>query len=219
MRLMQAMYSGTIQHLPKDELSKQCEIFSSLPRNTSGVSECSSQVVLPVCFPLILSRWLLWLTQNTSLPDNVSTELGALIEPLSVAIHGVRRAALDKDADVLVIGAGAVGLLACGMLRFHGARTVTVCDLVEQRVYFATNNDFADRGFTVYPGRASSTEEALGMAKAMSSQALKAGFDDSDTLGFDAVFECTGAETCTQAAIYVSECWFTYSKAHSYRIM
>lgn len=44
------------------------------------------------------------------LPANVSTELGALVEPLAVAWHGMRQARLRTGQSVLVVGGGPIGL-------------------------------------------------------------------------------------------------------------
>ena len=46
-----------------------------------------------------------------SLPDYLSYETGALIEPLAVATHAVRRADVRLGEQVLIIGAGAIGMM------------------------------------------------------------------------------------------------------------
>ncbi|RCV53678.1 alcohol dehydrogenase catalytic domain-containing protein, partial [Marinitenerispora sediminis] len=45
------------------------------------------------------------------LPDSIDTELGALVEPLAVAVWAVRRADVRPGHRVLVTGAGPIGLL------------------------------------------------------------------------------------------------------------
>lgn len=62
------------------------------------------------------------------LPDTMSFEEGALLEPLSVGIWGCRRAQLEPGDDVLVTGAGPVGLLAGATARAFGAASVTLTD-------------------------------------------------------------------------------------------
>ena len=138
------------------------------------------------------------------LPSNVPTELGALIEPLSVAIHGVRRAALAPGSTTLVIGAGAVGLLTAAMLRVAAASTnIVICDIEAKRVEFATTHEFADKHFVVSTERGSTIEEKLTIARDTAASALQAAGEGADFGGFDAVFECTGVEACMQTAIYV----------------
>ena len=51
------------------------------------------------------------------LPDSMSYEQGALVEPLSVGIWGCKRARLEPGDEVLVTGAGPVGLLAASVAR------------------------------------------------------------------------------------------------------
>src|SRR5512139_2815615 len=45
------------------------------------------------------------------LANNITLQQGALVEPLSVALHGVRRSRLKAGDDVLIMGAGPIGLL------------------------------------------------------------------------------------------------------------
>jgi (R,R)-butanediol dehydrogenase/meso-butanediol dehydrogenase/diacetyl reductase len=63
------------------------------------------------------------------LPADVSLEDGALVEPLSVALHGVAMSGLTTGANVLVVGAGPIGLGTAYWARRFGARRVIVTDL------------------------------------------------------------------------------------------
>ena len=67
------------------------------------------------------------------LPDSVSFEEGALIEPLCVGLHAVDMAKMERGASVLVIGAGPVGLAVMLWARFLGARHVIVSEMAENR--------------------------------------------------------------------------------------
>ncbi|KAF9479786.1 GroES-like protein [Pholiota conissans] len=81
------------------------------------------------------------------LPDDVSFELAALAEPLSVLIHASRRCALGSSPhpeSVLVFGVGAIGLLACALAKHRGARRVVAVDINPVRLEFAKKNGFAD---------------------------------------------------------------------------
>lgn len=131
--------------------------------------------------------------------------MGALIEPLSVAINGVRRAGLAPGSTTLVIGAGAVGLLTAAMLRVAAASAnIVICDIEARRVEFATANGFADRHFVVPMKRGSTIDEKLAIARETAVLALETAGEGKDFLGFDAVFECTGVEACMQTSIFVS---------------
>lgn len=83
------------------------------------------------------------------LPDNVSFDAAALLEPLSVAIHARNRAQPETGSTALVLGAGTVGLLTAAMARQSGCTTVTVCDVDQGRVDYALEKGFATHGYVV----------------------------------------------------------------------
>jgi (R,R)-butanediol dehydrogenase / meso-butanediol dehydrogenase / diacetyl reductase len=58
------------------------------------------------------------------LPGGVDLRIAALTEPLAVACHDVRRAAVEADEFVVVIGGGPIGLLVALVARQSGARVV-----------------------------------------------------------------------------------------------
>jgi len=68
------------------------------------------------------------------LPDNVSFEEAALLEPLAVSVHAVRRAGVTAGNYVMVCGAGAVGLLSIQAAKAFGASHVIVTDIVDHRL-------------------------------------------------------------------------------------
>jgi 2-desacetyl-2-hydroxyethyl bacteriochlorophyllide A dehydrogenase len=70
------------------------------------------------------------------LPEEVSFEQGALVEPLSCAVHGVRRLGVEVGESVLVVGTGTMGLLLVQLLERAGARVVAV-DRVEAKTALA----------------------------------------------------------------------------------
>ncbi len=66
--------------------------------------------------------------ETLRLPDAVGFREGALVEPLSVGLHAVHEARLEPGANVLVIGAGPIGLAVAVWARFFGARTLMVSE-------------------------------------------------------------------------------------------
>jgi L-iditol 2-dehydrogenase len=64
-----------------------------------------------------------------TLPDSVSAEAGALVEPLAVALRAVRRSGDVAGRTVLVLGAGMIGLGVTRFLRLGGAARIVVADL------------------------------------------------------------------------------------------
>ena len=115
------------------------------------------------------------------LPDAMTAEQGAFVEPLAVAVHASRLPASLIGRDVLILGAGAIGLLVGQVVRAYGARSVVLSDPV------LTRRALAGRlGFT-----------AVELAK-----------DRSDVIAEqfrgrrpDIVIECVGAEAPLRQAV------------------
>ncbi len=72
-----------------------------------------------------------------TLPDQMSNEEGALIEPLSVGLWACRKAQLQGADRLLVTGAGPVGLLAMKVALALGATQITMTDVSPQRLEMA----------------------------------------------------------------------------------
>ncbi|MER6733374.1 L-idonate 5-dehydrogenase [Streptomyces puniciscabiei] len=70
--------------------------------------------------------------QVRALPEGLGLRRAALAEPLSVALHAVRRAGDVSGAHVLVTGAGPIGCLVVAAAKAAGAARVTVTDPVPQ---------------------------------------------------------------------------------------
>ncbi|WP_007024293.1 alcohol dehydrogenase catalytic domain-containing protein, partial [Saccharomonospora iraqiensis] len=61
------------------------------------------------------------------MPEGMTDRQGALVEPVSCAVHGLRRIGVEVGERFLVVGAGTMGLILSRLLRASGAR-VTVVD-------------------------------------------------------------------------------------------
>ena len=71
------------------------------------------------------------------LPKGVSFKEGALIEPLAVAVHIVRRAKVSLNNDVLILGAGPIGLLVLQVAKLLGVKRIFITDVVDYRLDLA----------------------------------------------------------------------------------
>lgn len=138
------------------------------------------------------------------LPEGVSLDFGALVEPLSVAKHAQDRARLPAGSTVVVFGAGAVGLLCAAMSKVAGAKTVVIADIQEDRVRFAVENKFADASLVVPMKRPETIADKLEFAKEVAEMVKTTPVNGRAVGEVNAVFECTGVESCLQASIYVS---------------
>ena len=72
-----------------------------------------------------------------SLPDDVSYDVGALLDPFGNAMHTVQQFDLLGE-DVLVTGAGPIGVMAAAIARAAGARSVTITDPNSARLALAS---------------------------------------------------------------------------------
>lgn len=111
------------------------------------------------------------------LPDHLSDDAGALLEPLSVGVWATWKARLTVGERVLVTGAGPIGLLAAAVARSAGAREVIVSDVQEARL------DLAKRMGATSVAVAGSPELAA-MAD-----------------GCDVLFECSGSKQALEAGL------------------
>jgi (R,R)-butanediol dehydrogenase/meso-butanediol dehydrogenase/diacetyl reductase len=71
--------------------------------------------------------------ESFPVPEGLSDDLGALVEPLAVAHHALERSPREPGEPVLVLGAGPVGLGVALWARTLGAREVVVSDPVAHR--------------------------------------------------------------------------------------
>ncbi|PON69923.1 Alcohol dehydrogenase superfamily, zinc-type [Parasponia andersonii] len=71
------------------------------------------------------------------LPENVSLEEGALCEPLSVGVHACRRANIGPETNVLIMGAGPIGLVTMLAARAFGAPRIVIVDVDDHRLSVA----------------------------------------------------------------------------------
>lgn len=125
------------------------------------------------------------------LPEAVSLEEGALLEPLAVAVHACQRAPIKLGDVVLVCGAGAVGLLSMLTARAFGASHVIVTDVLESRLAFSRSLG-ANATFLVERG-----QTPIELAAKVRDYAKKA----KGVEGVDVVLECSGAESSLNLGI------------------
>ena len=100
------------------------------------------------------------------LPDEISDDIGAILDPLGNAVH----TALSFDLvgeDVLITGAGPIGIMAAAVARHAGARNVVITDINQARL------DLAGKVADVTPVNVAKTDLAYIQTKLK----IKQGFD------------------------------------------
>ncbi|KAJ8124357.1 hypothetical protein O1611_g9283 [Lasiodiplodia mahajangana] len=81
-----------------------------------------------------------------------------------------------------------------------------MADVDESRLQFARSNGYATAIYAVNPNRGATIQEKLSIAKDTAERISSATWDNSEAVGrLDATFECTGVESCIQAAVYATK--------------
>ncbi|KAI8342333.1 sorbitol dehydrogenase-2 [Chlamydoabsidia padenii] len=130
------------------------------------------------------------------LPDHVSLEEGALIEPLSVGIHAARRTHIRAGDRVFIFGAGPVGLLTAAAAKAAGAAHITIADVTSSRLSFAKSYCSQTQ---ILLERPQLGEPNIDYARRTAAKIL-----ETEPLA-DVVIDCTGAETCVQMSILLTK--------------
>ncbi|WP_342476906.1 NAD(P)-dependent alcohol dehydrogenase [Paenibacillus sp. FSL H7-0350] len=68
------------------------------------------------------------------LPDNVSSEEGALVEPLAVGLHAAAQGGVKLGDRVVILGAGCIGLVTLLACKAYGATEIVVVDIIGKRL-------------------------------------------------------------------------------------
>lgn len=119
----------------------------------------------------------------TPLPDTMTYDQGAMIEPLAVTVHAARRFPDIEGSSVAILGCGPIGILLMQTCKALGARSVMITDVSEGRLALARKcgADFAVNTADVDFGDA--MIEAFGPDKA------------------DVIYDCAGNDTTMGQAI------------------
>ncbi|DBA87810.1 TPA: hypothetical protein ACH3X1_004809 [Trebouxia sp. C0004] len=127
------------------------------------------------------------------MPDSLSYEQGAMVEPLSNAVHACRRGGVGPGKKVAILGAGPIGLMVLAAAKAFSASSVAITDIRPDNLPVA---------------KQLGAKHALDQSKATSArdtvEALKAVFAE----GPDIVIDCVGFESTItvslQSLVYVS---------------
>lgn len=92
------------------------------------------------------------------IPEQVSDLSAVMIEPLSVAVHSVRKSGTFSGKTALIIGAGTIGLLALQVGKEYGFERIIVTDILDHSLQLAKK---LGADLTLNPQRENVVEEAL----------------------------------------------------------
>lgn len=119
------------------------------------------------------------------IPDDISDDLAAIFDPFGNAVHTALSFDLTGE-DVLITGAGPIGIMAVAICRHVGARHVVITDINPYRLDLAKKMG-ATRAVNVMEEKIEDVMKSIGM-----------------TEGFDVVLEMSGAESAFQDMLRVT---------------
>lgn len=123
------------------------------------------------------------------IPESISYEEGALLEPLSVALAGVERSGLRLGDPLVICGAGPIGLVTLLTANAAGAAPIVITDIDEYRLGVAKK--LIPRVRTVKVEKDHDSKQVA--------ENVKTALGDEAKL----VMECTGVESSIHSGIYV----------------
>lgn len=145
--------------------------------NTGRENLCTSVKIMGTNFDGVFTQYLLVdANRLIKFDDHVDEKIAALVEPLTVGVHDVRRSGLRPGDNVLIGGAGPIGLIIGMMAKFSGAAHVVLTEIDPTRIKIAQ-----DMGFVV----ANPTQPDFADICA----------ENNDGDGFDRVFEITSVQS------------------------
>ncbi len=121
------------------------------------------------------------------LSDDISWERGALLEPISIAVHTMDQANIVPGRSVVITGAGPIGLLALELARLSGATKVMVSEPIADKRAVAAK---LGADLTVDPAK---------------QDIVKIGKEFTGGRGFDTVIEASGSLAAAQQSLYLAD--------------
>ncbi|PWY78177.1 putative D-xylulose reductase A [Aspergillus sclerotioniger CBS 115572] len=129
-------------------------------------------------------------------PESITLQEAAVMEPLGVAVHIVKQAGVKPGQSVVVFGAGPVGLLCCAVAKAYGASKIIAVDIQKDRLEFAKN--YAATA-TFEPAKATPSVNAQQMIE-----------ENGLGSGADVAIDASGAEPSVHTGIHVLRAGGTY---------
>jgi L-iditol 2-dehydrogenase len=134
-----------------------------------------------------LREYVVWPNaQLVALPDEISDDEGAVLEPLGVAVHAIDLGHVQMGATVAVVGCGPIGLLLLQAVRAAGAATVVAVEPLAHRRAAATQFG---------------ADVVLDAAQADDREVLRSALPRH---GADVVFEVVGSAAAVETAMHAA---------------
>lgn len=155
-RILGHELSGYIESIPENALGLEAgDQVSIIPYMECGeciacknkkTNCCTNMKVLGVHIEGGMSEWITVPYNHLVKTEGLTLDQSAMIEPLSIGAHAVRRAAIQEGEFALVIGAGPIGLGVMAFAKEQGAKVIAM-DVNDERLAFASK--WANVDYTV----------------------------------------------------------------------
>ncbi|MFB5285026.1 zinc-binding alcohol dehydrogenase family protein [Peribacillus sp. Hz7] len=155
-RILGHELSGYIESIPENALGLEVgNQISIIPYMECGeciacknkkTNCCTNMKVLGVHIEGGMSEWITVPYNHLVKTEGLTLDQSAMIEPLSIGAHAVRRAAIQEGEFALVIGAGPIGLGVMAFAKEQGAKVIAM-DVNDERLAFASK--WANVDYTV----------------------------------------------------------------------
>ncbi len=181
--------AGVVDFVPGDKVTVQPQVFC-------GECEMCREGDYHICENLKVmgfqtegmaaEYFLVDQSKLVHIPDELDLDSGALIEPVAVGVHAVRRLGNVKGKKVLVFGAGPIGNLTAQAAKAMGAESVMITDLSDFRIKKAVECGI---------------DFCVNTAKEDLKEAVLKNFGKD---GADAIFECIGIQPTMDQAVSIA---------------
>lgn len=119
------------------------------------------------------------------IPNNVDFDCAAMTEPASVALHAIRRTGIDAGDNVVILGAGTIGLILAQWARLCGAGRIFLTDIFDEKLEEAKNHGFRD------------------CINASKEDIVKRVFEETNDIGADICIEAAGTSVTFEQSLRI----------------
>ena len=185
---------SNVKHLKEGDI---VSIEPNLPCNTCNMCKkgrfnlCRDMTMLGFSRDGAASKFFTYYASGChKMPESLSPEEGALIEPLSVGVSACRRAGIQFGDTVLITGAGPVGFMVLLCAKAFGATKIVVTDVNETRLQMAKEEGAHTTILT------KTTDSPVKIAELA--------MEVINCEKFDTTFDCVGLESTVETAIHAT---------------
>jgi threonine 3-dehydrogenase len=138
--VIETVGNGVKNFKPGDRVSGEGHLICGTCRNCRSGRQhlCIKQQGIGVNRQGAFAEYLSLPAANTvKIPDNITDDFASIFDPFGNAVHTALAFSLVGE-DVLITGAGPIGIMACAICAFVGARQVVVTDINDYRLSLAS---------------------------------------------------------------------------------